>query len=131
VIARAADAVRGPAFGVETTLAALPPVALPATTIETTLATLFDNARQAGAGTVRIDAATDTAHLLLTIRDDGPGIAPADAARLFEPFFTTRRGQGGTGLGLSIARSLLEAGGGTIALEAAHPTTFRVTLPLL
>lgn len=131
VIARAADAVRGPGFAVTIVGDTVPPVALPAATIETTLATLFDNARQAGARAVRIDATTDPAHLVLTIRDDGPGIAPADAARLFEPFFTTRRGQGGTGLGLPIARSLLEAGGGTIALEAAQPTTFRVTLPLL
>ena len=130
VIARAADAVRGPGFTVEVTPGPMPPVALPATTIETTLATLFDNARQAGARAVRIDACVLAPQLVLTIGDDGPGIAPADAARLFEPFFTTRRGQGGTGLGLPIAVSLLEAGGGTLTLETAHPTTFRVTLPL-
>ncbi|MCI1142123.1 ATP-binding protein [Sphingomonas sp. WKB10] len=80
---------------------------------------------------MRIDASVDATQAVLTIRDDGPGIAPADAARLFEPFFTTRRGQGGTGLGLPIASSLLEAGGGTITLVETHPTTFRVTLPLL
>ena len=79
---------------------------------------------------MRIDACVLAPQLVLTIGDDGPGIAPADAARLFEPFFTTRRGQGGTGLGLPIAVSLLEAGGGTLTLETAHPTTFRVTLPL-
>ena len=131
VIARAADAVRGASFAVEVTPGPIPPVALPATTIETALATLFDNARQAGAHAVHIQASVDATQAVLTIHDNGPGIAPADAARLFEPFFTTRRGQGGTGLGLPIAASLLEASGGTITLVDSEPTTFRVTLPLL
>ena len=52
----------------------------------------------------------------LTAQDDGAGIAPGDASRVFDPFFTTRRGDGGTGMGLSIARSLLAARGGSIEL---------------
>jgi len=129
VVARTADAWRGEGLAIAVTWAAPPPpVALPAATIETALATLFDNARQAGAGRVQVTG-TIGAAVVLHVTDDGPGIAPADAARLFEPFFTTRRAEGGTGLGLSIARSLLEAGGGTIDRVAAPATTFVVTLP--
>ncbi len=53
----------------------------------------------------------------LEVRDNGPGIAEGDRARVFDPFFTTRRESGGTGMGLSIARALVEAAGGRITLE--------------
>ncbi|PWF54851.1 ATP-binding protein [Massilia glaciei] len=58
------------------------------------------------------------------IRDSGPGIAPGELARVFEPFYrieTSRsRESGGTGLGLTIARNIAEQHGGSIAL-ANHP----------
>ena len=130
VVARIADACRGEAFGIEVRWSAPPPpVALPAGTIENALATLFDNARQAGARNVRV-AGSVGARVVLHVTDDGPGIAAGDRLRLFEPFFTTRRTAGGTGLGLAIARSLLEAGGGTIARAGGDGTTFAVTLPV-
>ena len=128
VIARTADAYRGEVLAIVVDAGPLPFIALPATTIETALATLFDNARQAGASVVRVEGrAAESVELRIT--DDGPGIAPGDRLRLFEPFFTTRRAEGGTGLGLAIARSLLEAGGGTIDLAEGDGTTFVVTLP--
>nr|WP_277998607.1 HAMP domain-containing sensor histidine kinase [Sphingomonas liriopis] len=131
VIARTADAYRGDGFGIDVTWTAPPPpVSLPEGTIENALATLFENARQAGATRVSVAGTTTADTVTLHITDDGPGIAPADAARLFEPFFTTRRAEGGTGLGLAIARSLVEAGGGTIEWVEGPPTTFVVTLPL-
>ena len=43
----------------------------------------------------------------LTVRDAGAGMSPEVAARVFEPFFTTRRGQGGTGLGMHIVHQLV------------------------
>ena len=52
----------------------------------------------------------------LRISDDGPGIAPGNRTRVFEPFFTTRRESGGTGMGLAIVRSMLRAAGGDIRL---------------
>ncbi len=64
------------------------------------------------------------------ISDDGPGISPANAARVFEPFFTTARARGGTGLGLAVVRSLLAAHGGDIELgDSAAGTRLRVRLP--
>lgn len=65
----------------------------------------------------------------ITIADDGPGVAPADLERIFEPFFTGRREAGGAGLGLAIARSLLAASGGTIVADpVARGACFRIGL---
>jgi two-component system NtrC family sensor kinase len=49
--------------------------------------------------------------------DDGPGVPPAIAERIFEPFFSTKEAGEGTGLGLSISRSVAEAHGGQLVLE--------------
>ncbi|MCK7461326.1 MAG: hybrid sensor histidine kinase/response regulator [Sphingobacterium sp.] len=67
--------------------------------------------------------------VIVVVHDDGPGLDPAVAARLFEPFFTTRRG--GTGLGLAIARNIVDGLGGTITVAGRTPagTDVRLTLP--
>lgn len=63
----------------------------------------------------------------LIVNDNGPGISEGNRTRIFEPFFTTRRGKGGTGMGLAILRRMLEANGGTIALEDSEQgARFRV-----
>lgn len=85
--------------------------------------------RAAGAaGTVTVGWRDDAEGVHLEVRDDGPGIAPDVAARLFEPF---QPGPGGgTGLGLAIAKQLVEAHGGRIvARSAPGSTTFTITLP--
>ncbi|HEY5018955.1 MAG TPA: HAMP domain-containing sensor histidine kinase [Streptosporangiaceae bacterium] len=73
----------------------------------------------------------------LTVSDNGPGMDPGQAARVFERFYRTdqarSRARGGTGLGLSIAAALVEAHGGTITVDSRPPgdgATFRVRLPL-
>lgn len=66
---------------------------------------------------------------VIVVHDDGPGIDPGAAPRLFEPFFTTRRG--GTGLGLAIARNIIEGLGGSITISGGSPagTDVRIELP--
>lgn len=108
-----------------------PRVAVPASTVEMVLSTLLENSRQAGATSVTIEARPLADRLVLTVSDDGPGVAPADARRVFEPFFTTRRGEGGAGLGLSIARALLAANQATLELvPSTEGAAFELTLPL-
>jgi len=51
------------------------------------------------------------------IEDTGPGIPPNIMKKVFDPFFTTRRGIGGTGLGLTIAKNIVEMHKGTITIE--------------
>jgi len=130
ILARVADAHRHPDFAIDLPALATPVrVAVPAATLETVLTTLLENSRQAGAQRVSISATIRPDAFELDLTDDGPGIAPGDRARLFEPFFTTRRSEGGSGLGLAIARSLLSAAAATIALVPASATTFRLRLP--
>ncbi|WP_241656643.1 sensor histidine kinase [Sphingomonas oligophenolica] len=130
LVDRIADAFRDTGLAVDV---ALPPgsprVAVPAATLDAVLTTLLENARQAGAGTIGLHAAVTPTRVELRVGDDGPGVAPADRERLFEPFFTTRRATGGTGLGLAIARSLIEGAGGTLTLADATATTFVIDLP--
>jgi signal transduction histidine kinase len=127
-----ADAYSLPSFAVTLDLPQdLPPIAIPAATIETVIGGLIDNSRRAGARRCSISATLSADMIRLDLADDGPGIAPADRERLFEPFFPTRRADGGTGLGLPIARSLLDAGNGTIRLEDSEAGAhFAIELPL-
>ncbi|HEX4592205.1 MAG TPA: ATP-binding protein, partial [Gemmataceae bacterium] len=80
-------------------------------------------------GRVELGAAAEPDGLRIWVRDDGPGIAPEDLGRLFQPYFTTK--QHGTGLGLFMARKLLAEHGGSVDCESdtASGTTFKVRLP--
>jgi signal transduction histidine kinase len=65
----------------------------------------------------------------IDVSDRGPGVAPENLARVFEPFFTSRRG--GSGLGLAISRNVIEGLGGTIGMqsEPGKGATVTVVLP--
>ncbi|MBX3269596.1 MAG: hypothetical protein KF729_05015 [Sandaracinaceae bacterium] len=77
---------------------------------------LVVNAAEAGATRARVEGARRGDAIELCVADDGPGVAPGDEARVFEPFFTTR--DAGTGLGLSMAARIVEAHGGAIEVRA-------------
>jgi signal transduction histidine kinase len=66
----------------------------------------------------------------IVIADRGAGIDPADLARIFDPYFTTKRG--GTGLGLPIAKNIIEGLGGAISVASApnQGTEISIDLPL-
>ncbi len=135
-ISRIADAHRKEGFTINVDIAEDLQVAVPAATLEAVVETLIENAGQAGANRVAISAHLHINHCILSITDNGPGIAPGDRDRLFDAFFTTRRSTGGSGLGLAIARSLLAANGAKIIL-ADHDlengddgASFKVILPV-
>lgn len=130
-VLKAVDA-RSPTLAIEVALPEdLPPVAVPAASLEMVISTLLENSRQAGAGAVRIAAHRGEDTVILSLADDGRGVAPGDAGRIFEPFFTTRRDQGGAGLGLSVARALLAANQATLDLApSGRGATFEIGLPV-
>ena len=97
------------------------------------------NAEQAiGAGGGRIETETSVRtmngaeHVLVRIRDTGPGIPSSAMSRLFEPFYTTKEVGKGTGLGLAIAYGIVQDHGGQI-VASNHPeggAVFTLQLPV-
>ena len=88
------------------------------------LINLFSNAalamRKAGTAAPAIHTTVRWAdsRLHVTVRDNGPGIAEENLARVFEPFFTTRDVGQGLGLGLSISYAVIERHGGQLFAES-------------
>jgi two-component system OmpR family sensor kinase len=83
--------------------------------------------------TVQVTMAEVGEWAVLTVHDDGPGVDPADSDRIFEPFYRSdpsrTRSSGGAGLGLAIVKAIVEAHGGTVAVEPGPGATFVVRLP--
>lgn len=84
-----------------------------------------------GTLTLRTSACEGSRFVQVEVIDDGGGIAPADLARVMDPFFTTKRDLGGMGLGLAISSRIAEEHGGRIELhsELGTGTTARLILP--
>jgi len=95
--------------------------------IQNALQHAFDDGR---AGTMRLVARRVGNGLIdLSFADDGVGIAPEALVQVFEPFYTTKRGQGGTGLGLNIVFNLVTARlGGRIEATGAPGRGMRFSM---
>ncbi len=95
------------------------------------LINLIHNAAQAtdGHGQVQVAATGTPTEVVITVTDDGPGIAPAEQERIFSPYVSNR--QGGTGLGLAIVQRTATEHGGRVAVDSivGQGCTFRLTLP--
>jgi signal transduction histidine kinase len=114
------------------------PVAIDAEKIRMVLRNLLENAVKYSlpdSRAVEVSAAPNGEGVVIRVTDDGPGIPERDMASLFEPFFRVDRSRskktGGYGLGLSISKRIVEAHGGTIAVEnnLNRGASFVVTLP--
>jgi signal transduction histidine kinase len=86
-------------------------------------------------GTLRrkpgLDLAPPSRYVALEVQDEGVGIRPEDRERIFEPFYSTKQGDGGTGLGLAVALGIVKDHDGWIEIDggARGGTLFRVYLP--
>jgi signal transduction histidine kinase len=132
--AAAAAAAPGPAIDLDLD-PSLPRVATDAERLRLALVNLLVNARQAvdgdppGGPRVCLSTRAAGGTISILVADTGSGIASADLSRVFEPYFTTKRG--GTGLGLPIAKNIVDGLGGTIAVASApgRGTQIRIELP--
>ena len=110
----------------------LPPVEHDPNQINQVLLNLILNAIQSmdKPGTIRVTLEQDDDLAVISVADEGKGIAPENLSQIFRPFFTTK-GQG-TGLGLSLARRMVESHGGsiTVSSEVGSGTQFEVRLPI-
>lgn len=105
-------------------------VAMDGDNLASVVRNLIDNALHHGKGEPRLVIEPATAQVRLRVIDDGPGVSPANADRIFSAFFTTDREGGGTGLGLALVKTLVEVHGGQIRLaDRAEGCEFVVTLP--
>jgi len=122
----------------------LPPIVTDGERLHGVLVNLLTNARHAldarnvGPGAGPIDGRPDLElvtrraagdRVVITVRDRGVGIEAENLPRIWEPYFTTRRG--GTGLGLAIVRNVIDGLGGSIAIESrpASGTEVHIELP--
>jgi len=133
--AAAAEAAPGPSVHLDLD-PSLPVVSTDAERLRLALVNLLVNARQAvdgdAPGGPRVFLSTRAADGLISIlvADTGSGIGSPDLSRVFDPYFTTKRG--GTGLGLPIAKNIVDGLGGTISVASAagRGTEIRIDLPV-
>ena len=114
----------------------LPALAIPEDALRQLMMNLVLNATEVtpSGGKIRLEADWSTIspnHVSILVEDDGPGLDPAIAVRVFEPFWTTRA-DGNGGLGLAICKRIIEDADGTIELEesASAGARFRIELPI-
>jgi signal transduction histidine kinase len=95
---------------------------------------LVDNAIDAAPsrGHVNVSAVREGGSVVVSVLDDGSGIAPEIKERIFDPFFTTKSIGEGTGLGLDIVRRIVQWHNGEVeVVSRPGHTEFRVRLPIV
>ena len=128
-------------IAIETHLEDTPPARANPNQIQQVLLNLLINARQAmpNGGQVVIRVGLDQASGMvdLTVRDNGPGIAEDKLPRIFDPYYSTKKGpdetgKGGTGVGLSACRDIMEAHQGKILVASTigKGTAFTLRIPV-
>jgi signal transduction histidine kinase len=110
--------------------AALPIIAAPRE-FNQVLMNLLDNALRAEPANIWVTVLSSDARVRIHVADDGPGVAPEIADKIFDPFFTMRAPGEGTGLGLYLARKTVSAHGGDLRLlpRAGGGAEFVVEMP--
>jgi two-component system sensor histidine kinase KdpD len=115
----------------------VPPVRADAAHLERAFANLLENAlRYSGGMPVSVHVRQSGSHVVTRVVDQGPGIGPAERARIFEPFYrgphSGSEPWSGSGLGLAIAKGFVEANGGTISVDSlpGQGSSFVVALPI-
>jgi signal transduction histidine kinase len=103
--------------------------------LQQALLNIVINAEQAIAdggrsGRVTITPSAQNDRVVITVDDNGPGIAPDVLPRIFDPFFTTKEVGKGTGLGLAIVYGIIHDHGGTIQASAGPHGGARFTIDL-
>jgi signal transduction histidine kinase len=112
----------------------LPRILMDTAQLEQILMNLVVNARDAIAGTGTVTLSVDqsgTSGVLIEVSDTGAGMRPEVAARVFEPYFTTKALGKGTGLGLATVHGIVQQARGEITVTSmvGTGTTFRIVLP--
>lgn len=115
---------------------ALPEIAGDAEKLKQVFMNMLINARQAigKGGNIEVTTGVDSESqsVMITFKDDGPGIAPAILDKIFDPFFTTKPTGQGTGLGLSVSYGIIEDHQGDIQVlsDLRRGAEFRIRLPI-
>jgi two-component system NtrC family sensor kinase len=113
----------------------LPPILASETEMQQVFLNLVNNsldAMEKTEGIITLDAKRADNEIIITVSDNGPGIAKANLSRIFDPFYTTKPVGKGTGLGLSICYGIINKIGGDISVRSTkgEGTAFEIRFPV-
>ena len=97
------------------------------------LNSLFHAYQENEQGKIIIDAKKEGEHIIIDFKDNGRGMTAEEQSKAFDPFYTTKRGQGGSGLGLHLVFNLVTSAlDGNIQLASSPDTGthFHIELPV-